>query len=569
MALYKVTYVGPFVLFNVIAFIFICLIFTFDHLDTTLYGTIIIINNTNSTTRIVPTKWKNDNHTKILPSSDHHDTTIAQLHNASTEPKPIASTNMNQTLLQPIHPATWQHLNKQQFCRIEQSPTQLRFFQFLYHNQFPKNCGATTTKFLIYDIHLEASSGLGASLFGNLLRYFTTALMLNRTFLLHGVFDWSSIVQYCADTNAMECYFLPLSNCDPLHLLSNTNKRDVMEGKGPSDCIFGDNNHKHRLSHCTHKIIYINRRNYDRPVMRKAITKWSKSTFDMDISEYSALITSFLLRPQPIVKDIVLDKIRKAVYKSLNGKVNQLNASKTISLPIRASDKCDNIARVTGKHYTHKPEISCFTPFEYVSVMNAMEYLLPNGSVDSVILTSEDASFVRMVVDIMRNRTYSMVYDWNVIINTEDYSVGEGTTTYQRTQKVYHTVNGEVGTSFYTDHIVSAMSSLLLQLHLDTEYFVVLRSSSWTHLMWKWTPMLNCNIYNPDRHVMRHAKCLALAVPGYEAKYRREKYVVLPNEMCQALRERNVTRDDFFSRFGILIGANHWAKVCQNVCHIR
>eukprot|EP01083_Nonionella_stella_P300879 1029448_1 len=125
------------------------------------------------------------------------------------------------------YPSTWQQLNEQQFCRIEQSDTQINLFQFLYKNQFPSTCSAPSTKFLIYDIFLETSSGLGASLFGNILRYFTTALMLNRTFMLHGVFDWSSIVDHCAHTQAMECYFLPLSNSTD----------NIYTGSGPTNCI--------------------------------------------------------------------------------------------------------------------------------------------------------------------------------------------------------------------------------------------------------------------------------------------------------------------------------------------
>merc|ERR1711933_431738 len=95
-------------------------------------------------------------------------------------------------------------------------------------------------------------------------------------------------------------------------------------------------------------------------------------------------------------------------------------------------DKCKNIGDLTGRQYTHKAEISCFTPIEYVYLMNAID-ALSEHAIDSVILTSEDAAFINMVVSVMKNESYSNVSHWNIVLNTEDFSVGEGTTTFQKT----------------------------------------------------------------------------------------------------------------------------------------
>eukprot|EP01083_Nonionella_stella_P317333 1154781_1 len=398
-----------FLLWIILAIVFI----TFDNLDTNLYGTIIILNNTNSTIH-----------------NEHANIKYQPI--PSTEEKPI-TTELHQPISdrsKPNYPSTWQQLNEQQFCRIEESQTQIDFFQFLHHNQFPHDCNASSTKFLLFDIYLEAKNGLGASLFGAMMRYFTTALMLNRTFLLHGVFDWSSIVDHCADTNAMECYFLPLSNCDSSHLVDSINKTDktlYYEGKGPTDCIFGNNNPYHNLSHCTHKVIYINRKNRNRPVMERSISSWTKTTFDMSHHEYAGLITSFLLRPQPLVRDIVFDKITKSVWKSLDGNVERLDRHKT-------------------------------------------------------------------------------------------------------------------------------------------KYFVVLKSSSWTKLMWNWISQLNCNINHPEKHAIKSSKCIGLEVPGYTSTMRNQKFVVWSHDICSHLKHLHATRESVYERFGIHMGAPKWDYFCQDFC---
>eukprot|EP01083_Nonionella_stella_P177615 624758_1 len=392
--------------------------------------------------------------------------------------------------------------------------------------------------------------------------------MLNRTFMLHGVFDWSSIVDHCAHTQAMECYFLPLSNCQTFDVLNSTD--NIYTGNGPTNCIFGNNPsndpYQNITQHCTHKVIHINSKNRNRPVMKRTIEEWLAVTFHMGFHEYSAILTSFVLRPQPIVREIVFTKIRKSIFKSLNG--GRLNRHKTLSLPIRASDKCKNIEALTGQHYVHESEIYCFTPLEYVYLMNALQYLTRN-EMDSVILTSEDASFVQKVIRIMRNETYSNVAHWNVVVNTEDYSVGEGTTTYRKTQKKFgnDTVNVDVGTSFYTDHLISAVSSLVLQVHLDTPYFVVLRSSSWTRLMWNWVSALNCNINHPEKHEIKSSQCIGLHVPGYRHPNVSTSFVLWPRDICRRFKRLRVTRESFYEKFGIHIGAPDQNHFCDTICH--
>ena len=451
-------------------------------------------------------------------------------------------------------PPSWEEMNDQQFCSIQNDTRHKYLMQVMYNQQFTRSCNISENKFLIYDVVLEKTRGLGASVFGYLCRYMTVALQLNRTFLLHGQFDWTLDVKYCENTNAMECYFLPLSTCDPVDILSQvTNESDITQfhqGSNPTDCRFGANDIYNNLTECESKIILINKRKTPKPMLQKAISDFAQEHFRMKIFEFEAILVAFFLRPQPNIRRIVYDKIQKSINKSLNGDVDNLNPSEYISMPIRASDKCRNIGNITHKHYTHKAETSCFVPVEYMLIMNVLK-TYSEQMLKGVILTSEDSEFVQEVIDFMRNDNRSLVKDWNVILNTEDYSVGEGTTTYKQTKRRYHEKDyDEIGTSFYTDHIVSALSSLMLQLHLETEYLVWLYESSWTELMWNWLAILNCNI-NKERHKVNYNKCCKLLTSGY-IHHRDHNKIELPKEMWFAARKRdNLTAEKFHDKYGI------------------
>eukprot|EP01084_Bolivina_argentea_P106005 189832_1 len=467
------------------------------------------------------------------------------------------------TTIQSLNPLSWQQLNDQQFCSIHKNTSHQKLLQDIYKQQFNRDCNDPSTKFIIYDIWLEKTRGLGASLYGYLCRYMTVALQTNRILLLHGTFDWTENKGYCKGKNAMECYFLPLSNCDSIDILAQTNTSDPTQfhqGKNPSNCIFGDNDPYKNLSHCQQRVILINARRTPKPLFQKPISIFAEQHWNMKIFEFESILVAFFMRPQQIISEIIDEKLQKSINKSLNGSIDDLDPSRYISMPIRASDKCKNIGTITQKHYTHKAETSCFTPIEYVLLMNAMRYY-SNTSLIGVILTSEDNEFVKQVVNIMRYDNRSNVSDWNVILNTEDYSVGEGTTTYKNTKRLYHAeLNSEIGTSLYTDHIVSALSSLMLQLRLETEYLIWLYESSWTELMWNWLAILNCNV-NKKKHIPNYNKCVKLLTSGY-IHWRDHNKVEFAADIWEKIKKDNLTVTQFYNKFGL------WYSH-KSYCHIQ
>ena len=195
--------------------------------------------------------------------------------------------------------------------------------------------------------------------------------------------------------------------------------------------------------------------------------------------------------------------------------------------------------------------------------MNAIKYLT-DGSISTVVLTSEDDVFLDKVVEAMSNETVSNVSEWNIIRNTEDFSVGEGTTTYRQTVKWWkQPLQREVGTSLETDHMVSALSSLIMQVHLEPEYIVYGDSSTWLKLMWKWLGLMDCNI---DRtfHVSGSNQCIELSSPGYMRYYEIEqKFVRFSKLLLDRIHSEGLEPDLFEERFGINITEIGWNKWCE------
>eukprot|EP01084_Bolivina_argentea_P130231 229905_1 len=473
-----------------------------------------------------------------------------------------------------IIPSSWEELNEQQFCTLEDTTDEnislLKFLQYIYEIQFNQDCNDPNHKFVIYQIEMEAKNGLGASLLGNIKRYFAASLMLNRTFLLTGAHDWAHSKSYCNHTDAMECYFLPPSNCNPKHILSNIDQNNPQlyyEGHAPDNCIFGNNiNENINLTHCKYRIMHLTSGVRRYVMLNGDINNWIRKQFDLPMMAYEAMIATFFLRPQPIVRKIVYNKISKSINKCFNGKsIPNINTNTLIAYPIRASDKCDSIGTVTGKHYTHPSEIECFTPIEHLRVMNSIQYLT-NDTINTVIFTSEDESFLNKVITLMKDVEISNVSKWNIIRNTEDYSVGEGTTTFTDTVKHYkQAIKEGVGTSLETDHIVSAISSLMFQVHLEPKYIVYGDSSTWLKLMWKWLSFLNCNI-KPELHLIDNNKCIELSTPGYLHMYGKFKYkfVKYSEEIWKRIHSEGLEPTIFEKRFGINITRFGWDNWCEN-----
>ena len=446
----------------------------------------------------------------------------------------------------------------------ENEPLQ-RHLEFIYKIQFQQDCNDPNTQFLIYDIEMEAKQGLGASILGNIKRYFSASLIAGRVFLLTGQHDWASDMPYCQSFDAMECYFLPISKCNPKEILNKYKGTDYyFEGRVPDNCSFGNTDKK--LPKCDWTVMHITQKLRRYIMLNGEIRDWIRKDFKLSMMGWESLVTQYFMRPRPEIRKIIYDKISKSISKSFNGQIPAtLTTSNMIAWPIRASDKCKFIDKMTGKKYVHKPEIDCFTPVEHIRVMNAFNYFTDYQQW-TLIFTSEDEVFLDKVAELMMDKSISNVTNWGYIRNTEDFSVGEGTTTYKATvQKFNQALDGEIGTSLETDHIVSALSSLMFQVHLEPKYIVYGDSSTWLKLMWKWLNYMNCNIKPEYHRDVEQAKCVELASPGYLHFYGKfpYKFVKFSHELWNRLRKENLEPDAFEKKFGINITKYGWDEWCE------
>ena len=115
------------------------------------------------------------------------------------------------------YPSSWIELNDQLFCPIKYSSSLNnaissageRILKYIYDNQFKSNClDFDKNKYLFYDT-TGWNTGLGATTNGGILKYFSRALMSNRTFILIGSWDWSLNTKHCQLLNrtGFDCYF--------------------------------------------------------------------------------------------------------------------------------------------------------------------------------------------------------------------------------------------------------------------------------------------------------------------------------------------------------------------------
>ena len=157
------------------------------------------------------------------------------------------------------YPKSWIHLNEQLFCPIRYSQSLYatqniisnageRLLKYIYDTQFISNCDDPNHKYIIFDISQTRGTGIGASFNGGILKYFARAIMSKRTFLINGKFEWTESNKDCDKYIGMECYFLPLSNCDPTDILKKTNKSDIWMGSVPQNCTLGDESTVNKLN---------------------------------------------------------------------------------------------------------------------------------------------------------------------------------------------------------------------------------------------------------------------------------------------------------------------------------
>eukprot|EP01084_Bolivina_argentea_P215676 366220_1 len=451
-----------------------------------------------------------------------------------------------------IYPINIWQLNKQQFCSANMNDQRhIKLLNDIYRLQFSTTCDLNnkSNTYLIYQIEIHDGSGLGATL-NSVAKYFLLSLHLNYTFLFNGQLDWTIDVDYCHNKIGFNCYLMPISNCDPITLLSQVNTTQYLDG---SDIEHHSKNNHYSIIHITthpgnrYRIEEL----LDMKLFPVDMNKIINKTYNMLYLEWYSIFVSFILRPSIPVRDIIDDKLRRS-------KPFPIVSWQTVSIPIRASDKCRNLKTKRNATYIPEAEVStCWEAKEWVLLMNAIKYFT-NSQIDTVILTSEDQEFLNDVIDMMQNETISKVDNWAIITNILDFSVGEGTASYRETKNIGKYSHGQ---SLDKDHIVSALASLLLQIHLESEYMVKMTSSSWTNLIWNLMAFMDCN-HDEYFKLKNESKCISVYTPGY-VEISNYTYVEFSRDIFEKIHDENLEPDLFYNKFKIHIGDQGWNRWCR------
>jgi len=184
-------------------------------------------------------------------------------------------------------------------------------------------------------------------------------------------------------------------------------------------------------------------------------------------------------------------KVEQALRDSL-GDTCDFDPSRTISMPIRASDKCVGEMHREGQGQMDG-ESECFSSLErYMEMAEQIRKVDPQ--VNTIILTSEDERYLEY------RHQYTQDGRWRFIVNRAD--VGAGTGSIDVLEKTYSSMD---------EHFVSFFSTI--QLQLKGKYFILNCSSNFHQLIRKLakyggcTPTTNAVIYCLEEQYAENHLC--------------------------------------------------------------
>lgn len=288
--------------------------------------------------------------------------------------------------------------------------------------------------------------GFGASIRGTVLGSFFAALYSGRVMIIHpSKFHFSG----CANDDTWTCYFLPVSNCT-----YKEHVEAVIKSTG-SYLKDGDSNRLQRYNTSLRVLesdaTWAPYQNFERPNIPL------KEAYEISHDRVAASTLKYLLR----LKEPVKDKIESILKDSLPC---DFDPSRTISLPIRGSDKCESWGILW--------ETRCLSFDLYMEFAERLRDLDPK--LDTIILTSEDPQY-------LQNRT---LYEnrWRFVLNTYDVSPGVGNpgSVFQK--------------NFTKDEIfLSFMSTLHLQMR--GKYLVLNCASNYQMILRHLVEYGDCGVY--------------------------------------------------------------------------
>ena len=304
----------------------------------------------------------------------------------------------------------------------------------------------------------------------------------------------------------------------------------------PWHCDLGERGENESLPLCSERIITVNRRSdgwgyFPKPSF---IDKWMLYRLNVNYNAFRAVTTSFFLRLKSEVRSIVYLKVRDSWRSSLSDQ--GMNPLDTVSLPIRASDKCRQNG-VGG-------EMECWTSSEYVAFLRTVSFL-SKERINTVIITSESTEFVRnLSLQIASN----LSKEWRVIVNREDVSSEIGASDYVQRREWRQDSDRRLATELKYDPIVGALSSMLLQL-TGSKYMAITKSSNWLDLMWALNKHLHCESIFWFESIEK--ECFEFNQWGLANKRVYAKSISYPPDLWEEIKTNFKSDRQFQLRFGV------------------
>ena len=327
---------------------------------------------------------------------------------------------------------------------------------------------------------------------------FALAMYTNRTFVftqnsnnrpwIYLPRNGQTIPKLCQNRTGKNCIFKPVSNCtwaQIQNVIKYTKQHDTYtvidySHTAPDICKKSKHLDPDKFHELTKNYTLIYQRfecnlfwSHGKSMNRGLIEKLIKQrNWNINYYQYNAIIWSLLIRLQDNIQTIIHSTVRETLIK-----YKWKSKQNTLSLPIRASDKC---AQPDGNQtYWSKPEMICFEPIQFLQIAQAMQHF-SNNAFDTVIITSEDEKIISFV----KNQTD---LPFNFIFNDGDILQNSG-----NLQDMDKTKRNDEVEMFKL--VLSMLSTIKLQMH--SKYYIIQRQSNWAHAIWGLSSNIHCEI--PD-----------------------------------------------------------------------
>ena len=369
----------------------------------------------------------------------------------------------------------------------------------IYNLQFNDSCDYNSnTKYYIMDEH-DYSYGMFSTIDNYHLRQFISSLATKRKFLIRSIPNkkWrylpinngKDIKKKCENRTGRDCVFKLVSNCNiqqTQYILKMSDKEKKTLKITPKIC---DNENiitmKDWINYTEkYKVIHFGLAFTAKCNLFKnhLMTIKSVSNFiientnygNLTYFEFKALIISFLLR----VHDNIQNIINKIVSNSLN-KYKWKSIYKTLSFPIRGSDKCYRPGKY-GEMRCNTMQKNIETIYKFKKRFNKFD------NIDTIIITSEDEK----IIEQYRNLSLYL-NEFNFIFNDFDImqSTGNPFKGFKNDKKKFNFTTDEV----WLNILISMLSSLKLQM--NSNYYVTRTRSNWINGIWSISSSINCQLW--------------------------------------------------------------------------